>query len=65
MRHNPAASYDLGSYMAAAGLNEYDVSYIAQASQLYLDMATLDMAARRFEAQFDTWLKTQIKASLQ
>lgn len=64
MHHNPAASFDLGTHVAAGGYGEDDIAWIAQASQMHVDRATLDVAARRFEAEFDAWLDAQIDASM-
>ena len=63
MLHNPAASFDLGSYMAAGGYDrENDIGYVAQASQTHICEATLELGAARFDAAYDAWLDAQIAA---
>lgn len=61
IRYNPAASFDLGTYAAAAGLDAEDLARIADVHHCE---ATMDYAAARFDREFDEWLETQIEASM-
>lgn len=63
MLHNPAASFDLGVFMAAGGLGPEDMERCA--STVYIDQPTLDFGAARFEAEHDAWLEEQIAAQME
>lgn len=64
MLHNPAASFDLGSHMAAGGYDrEADIGYVAQASQTHICEATLKLGAERFDVAYDAWLDAQLDAA--
>lgn len=64
MLHNPAASFDLGSHMAAGGYDrETDIGYVALASQTHVCEATLKLGAERFDAAYDAWLDAQLDAA--
>lgn len=62
MRHNPAASFDLGSFIAAGGYGPEDMERFA--STMHVDQPTLDLGAARFETAFDARLDSQIEASM-
>lgn len=60
MLHNPAASFDLGVFIAAGGFGPEDMERLA--STVYVDQPTLDLGAARFEAAHDAWIEAQIEA---
>lgn len=63
IRYNPAASYDLGAYRAAACFG--DEEDLARITDVHRCEATMDYASARFEREYDEWLEAQIEASMQ
>ncbi|HRP74563.1 MAG TPA: hypothetical protein PKZ27_03150 [Rhodocyclaceae bacterium] len=64
MRHNPAASFDLGYYFAATDLRPGDIGYVAAASTAHLCAETMDRGAERHDREFAAWLASQVEAAM-